>query len=76
MGKKCKYFEKCPIYSGVLIGKESKANNYKKVYCETDEGWNNCKRFIVKEQTGRCPFDLLPNSFKEIEDIIKEMKIS
>ncbi len=70
----CKNFEKCPIYSGVLVGKETTAKNYKKVYCEAGtEGWSQCKRYLVKEKIGKCPPDLLPNSFKSVEDIISSM---
>jgi hypothetical protein len=72
----CKNYEKCPIYSGVLVGKEVTAQGYKRLFCEAGgEGWNKCKRFLVKEQTGKCPPELLPNSIKSIEAIIKEMKI-
>jgi len=72
----CKNYMKCPIYSGVLLGKESTSKSYKKQFCEAGEnGWLACKRYQVKERTGICPPDLLPNSFKDIETIIKEMKI-
>ncbi len=70
----CKNFEKCPIYTGVLSGKEITGKGYKIKYCEAGEqGWSSCKRYQVKELTGKCPTDLLPNSFKDIESIIKEM---
>jgi hypothetical protein len=72
----CMNFEKCPIYSGVLVGKDATAKGYKKKFCEAgEEGWNKCKRFMVKARTGKCPPDLLPNSFKDIEEIIREMNI-
>jgi hypothetical protein len=70
----CKNFEKCPIYTGILEGKNATAGSYKKKYCEAgEEGWNKCKRYVVKERTGKCPPNLLPNSIKDIEMIIKEM---
>jgi hypothetical protein len=73
----CKNFEKCPIYSGVLIGKDSTSKSYKKLFCEAGiDGWNKCKRYIVKQRTGKCPPDLLPNSYKDIELIIKEMDMN
>ncbi len=73
----CKNYEKCPIYNSILVGKEFTAKGYKARYCEAGEaGWNNCKRFQVKERTGKCPADLLPNSFKDIETIIKEMSLN
>ncbi len=73
----CKNFEKCPIYSGVLVGKDNTAKSYRKLYCEAGEkGWLSCKRYQVKERTGKCPTDLLPNSFKDIEVVIKEMSLN
>ena len=73
----CKNYEKCPIYSGVLTGKEITSKNYKLRYCEAGEdGWLACKRFQVKELTGKCPPDLLPNSFKDVETIMKEMNLN
>lgn len=72
----CKNYEKCPIYSGILRDKEITAKGYKKQYCEAGEsGWSNCRRFQVKELTGKCPPDLLPNSFKKAEVIASEMNL-
>jgi hypothetical protein len=73
----CKNYEKCPIYNGVLSGKGATAGIYKRNYCEAGEaGWLQCKRFIVKEKTGKCPPDLLPNSTKSIEEIIKNIELT
>jgi hypothetical protein len=73
----CKNFEKCPIYNGILQDKEMTARNYKRQYCEAGEdGWNTCKRYLVKEKTGKCPADLLPNSFKTVDAIVAEMNLN
>lgn len=70
----CKNYEKCPIYSGILKDKVTTAQGYRKQYCDAGEaGWSNCKRYQVKEKTGKCPSDLLPNSFKSVEDVIAAM---
>jgi hypothetical protein len=70
----CKNYEKCPIYTGILVNKEVTAKSYRMQYCEAGEdGWLKCKRFLVKEKTGKCPPDLLPNSFKTIDEIIATM---
>lgn len=70
----CKNYEKCPIYNGILKDKVMTASNYKSLYCNAGEdGWLKCKRFLVKEKTGKCPPDLLPNSFKTIEEIVASM---
>lgn len=70
----CKNFEKCPIYAGVLKDKLATSTGYKKQYCEAGEqGWLACKRYQVKERTGKCPPNLLPNSIQSIEEIINSM---
>ena len=70
----CANFEKCPIYNGILKDKVMTSANYKKQFCEAGEtGWTACKRYQVKEKTGKCPSDLLPNSFLDIEAIIARM---
>jgi hypothetical protein len=75
MDSKCENFEKCPIYTGVLKDKTITAQGYRKQFCEAEErGWLKCKRYIVKQQTGKCPPDLLPNSFKSVEEIIISMQ--
>lgn len=74
MNTTCKNYEKCPIYSGVLTGKESTSKGYRNQFYDAGEkGWTRCKRYQVKERTGMCPPDLLPNSFKDLDTIIKEM---
>jgi hypothetical protein len=70
----CKNYEKCPIYNGILQDKIATAASYKKLFCEAGEsGWLTCKRYMVKERTGKCPPDLLPNSIKSVDEIISSM---
>lgn len=74
MEQRCKNFEKCPIYSGVLRDKQFTAESYRHRYCEAAAtGWNQCKRFLVKERAGKCPPDLLPNSPRSVEEIVAEL---
>ncbi len=68
----CSGIDKCPIYSGILQGKEFTTKAYKKMYCEAgEEGRNNCKRWQVKQRYGACPPNLLPNSIESVESIGK-----
>lgn len=70
----CKNYQTCPIFSGMLQGKEVTSKGYKNQYCQAGEaGWLKCKRFIVKEKTGKCPPKMLPNAMKSIEEIIASM---
>jgi hypothetical protein len=73
----CKNLKKCPIYNGILKNKDFSINAYKKLFCEVGKsGWENCKRYLVKEKTGQCPADLLPNEPQDINEIIREMNLS
>jgi len=77
MEKICKNYEKCPIYHGVLKDRTTTAKVFKIQFCEAGEfGWNKCKRYLIKEQTGKCPPDLLPNCDKSVEQIIREMNMN
>lgn len=70
----CKNYEKCPIYTGILKGRDATAGVYKQNYCEAGEtGWLKCKRYLVKEKTGKCPPELLPNATKSLDEIISSM---
>ncbi len=66
----CPMNEKCPIYGGVLKGKEKISNLYRLNYCTKGaEGRNACKRWQVASKYGQCPQDILPNSMDSIEEI-------
>ncbi|MEJ5264727.1 MAG: hypothetical protein WHT29_05375 [Bacteroidales bacterium] len=76
MPEVCEYYEKCPIYSGVLVDYAVTAANYRRLYCEAGEsGWSTCKRYQVRKRVGKVPADLLPNSFKTVEEIIASMEL-
>ena len=76
MSTTCKNFEKCPVYSGVLKDKAFAAAAYRRTYCDAGEpGWRSCKRFLVKERTGQCPPDLLPNASASLEQILVDYGI-
>jgi len=52
------------------------SNAYRQLYCDAGrKGWNNCRRFQVKLRTGKCPENILPNSLKSVEDIIKQYNL-
>jgi hypothetical protein len=71
----CKNYEKCPIFNGILVGKDATTKSYRNKYCtnESVSGWETCKRFMVKEKIGKVPPDLLPNSMKSVDEIISNM---
>jgi len=70
----CPKTPKCPIFNGILKGTEY-TETYKKLYCENGEaGRNKCRRYQVAEAVGVCPPNVLPNSTKSVEEIIKSMR--
>jgi hypothetical protein len=74
MNNTCEKHQICPIFNGILKDKQMTAKSYQNQYCNAGEtGWNKCKRFLVVKQIGSCPPNLLPNSFKSVEQIITEM---
>ena len=73
----CKNYEKCPIYTGILKDNQVTSKSYREQYCNAGpNGWNKCKRYLIKEKTGQCPPNLLPNSLKSVEEIITSMQLS
>ena len=70
----CENFERCPVFNGILEGKEITSKGYRSKYCNAGKaGWESCKRHQVKQITGKCPPNLLPNSMKTIEEIVATM---
>ena len=73
----CENYKKCPIYTGVLKSNEMASSAYKRQYCENiPEGRDNCKRYIVKQKTGSCPPNILPNASRSVEELIELHKLS
>ncbi|MGQ1948104.1 hypothetical protein ACT3CD_13495 [Geofilum sp. OHC36d9] len=70
MKNACPNTPKCPIFNGILSGKEMTANSYKRQYCEAGYArYTMCKRFLSNKEFGVCPPDLLPNSPLSVEEI-------
>lgn len=66
-----------PIYTSILKDKVKTTEAYKKIFCDAGKaGWSTCRRYQVKEKTSKCPPDLLPNSFKDVDTIIVEMNLN
>jgi hypothetical protein len=68
----CPNAEKCPIFNGILKGKEYSTKAYKTQYCENPDKREECRRWQCKQKFGKVPDNLLPNSGKSIEEIGRE----
>ena len=67
----------CPLYTGMLAGKEAFTDFYKSTYCDAkEEKYKKCKRFIIKSIYGKCPPDLLPNSSLTTEKIVEKYRLT
>ena len=72
----CPNAQNCPLFLGMLAGKEMFTEFYRSTYCEGgEEKHKKCKRFIIKSIYGKCPPDLLPNSSLSIEKIVKRYNL-
>lgn len=70
MNSTCPNSPKCPIFNGILAGKEYTAKVYRQKYCEGGESaFKECKRYMAKEKFGDCPPNLLPNASLSLEQI-------
>lgn len=67
----CPNYEKCPIYNGILKDKLATGNAYKQIYCQKADKYKTCKRYLVKEATGSCPENMLPNDTQSVEELIQ-----
>ena len=75
--KICPNAEGCPLFVGMLAGKEMFTDFYRSTYCNGgEEKYKKCKRFKVKNIYGKCPPDLLPNSSLSIEEIAKKYNLT
>lgn len=74
MSNKCPNYEKCPIYNGILKGKDLTSKAYVQFFCDS-ENHPKCKRYMIKQATGVCPPDLLPNSVLSVEEIISQYNL-
>jgi hypothetical protein len=73
MSQLCPSAEKCPIFNGMLKDKVVATKMYQTQYCEAgEEGRNKCRRWQSKERFGKVPPNLLPNSFKSLDDIARD----
>lgn len=53
---------------------EKAAVAYKTLYCEAGEAkYKSCKRYIVSNQVGSCPPNVMPNSSRSVEEIIQKI---
>ena len=70
MSKHCPNIEGCPIYKGILQGKNFTTAAYRENYCDAGEdGRNDCRRWQVAIKYGKCPESILPNSSETVEQI-------
>ena len=77
MNTTCPNSASCPIFNGILAGKDYTAKVYRTKYCEGGEpAFKSCKRFMAKEKFGSCPPNLLPNSTLSLEEIVAKYNLA
>ncbi len=71
MGK-CRFYEVCPIYTGILQDQEMSAKAFKTQFCEAD--FDSCKRYAVRIRGYLVPKKLLPSSRMSVDEIVEKYK--
>ena len=72
----CEYFSRCSIFNEILKGNDLLIDTYKNLYCNNGNiGKKRCVRYNVINEIGTCPSNILPNSSKNIEEIIRFEKV-
>ena len=67
----CPKAEKCIIFNTPLGG-EIVARAYRNQFCYNGiRGRNNCKRYLASQQISNVPADLLPNSRRPLDEVVK-----
>jgi len=52
----------------------SMANIFKKKFCNNDDNFENCARYIVKQATGVAHPSLMPNQNENLDAVIADVK--
>ncbi len=72
MCETCKHYQSCPVYWGKLRNSSMTTGVYRQLYCDAGvTGWVKCRRYQVKEKTGRCPDRVIPNAMQSADQIIR-----
>jgi len=64
----------CVLFNDNLLKRKESAETYKLLFCRTDEKYKQCKRYMISERVGKCPYFVMPNSSLSIDNIIERMK--
>ncbi len=75
MSNICPKSEKCPIFQGGVLKRESSERIYRNLYCNAGAvKYETCMRYRVAEKIGKpAPINVLPNCSKDIKDVVKSM---
>lgn len=77
MNVECPKIQKCPIFVNNVLSSERAGVAYKTLYCQAGEAkFKSCKRYIVSNQAGFCPPEIMPNSSKTVDEILKKISAS
>ena len=74
MTKVCPKIENCLLFNNKLLKRQESADTYKNLYCNTENRYFDCKRFIVSDRVGKCAPYVLPNSFSSVDELIARME--
>ncbi len=71
----------CPNYGGcrlvttdVVVPDSAKKDKYFADYCETEEKWKSCLRYITRKSLWMCPDFVLPDSDMTEDEIVEKFE--
>ena len=72
MSKLCPNYQGCRlVQTDVVVSDAEKKEQYISDYCQDDEKWKNCVRYITKKALWICPDFVLPDSNLTEDEIIE-----
>jgi hypothetical protein len=74
--KLCKYANRCSVYSGKQNDSGLPGFVLKNIFCKDGQrGWSGCKRYQLFEKDIEVPDTVMPNSQKNLNQIINEINL-
>ena len=70
----CPKVEKCPLFNDKLLKRKESGDTYRRLFCNNEKKYFECKRFIISNKVGKCAPYVLPNSFSTTEELLERMR--
>ncbi|HNQ82280.1 MAG TPA: hypothetical protein PLW31_00870 [Bacteroidales bacterium] len=73
----CKNNQGCRlVQTDVVVPDKAQKENYIRTYCESDDNWKQCQRYIIRKALWICPDFVLPDSNLTEDEVIERYEQS